>query len=81
VSDAPPLRFYPELVSTKKCPIILLGSGPPRILVGAEPRPFDPGTYDACMREAPGYSLAYDPAVRAQSLADAERFLRQHLQP
>jgi dienelactone hydrolase len=81
VSDAPPLRFYPELVSTKKCPIILMGSGPPKILVGAETRPFDPDTYGACMREAPGYSLAYDAAVRAQSLADAERFLRQHLQP
>ena len=79
VSDAPPLRFYPELVSTKKCPIILLGSGPPRILVGGDARPFDPGTYDACMREAPGYSLAYDAAVRAQSLADALRFLERNL--
>jgi dienelactone hydrolase len=79
VSDAPPLRFYPELVSTKKCPIILFGSGPPKILVGGETRPFDPGTYSACLREAPGYSLAYDAAVRAQSLADAQRFLARNL--
>lgn len=80
VSDAPPLRFYPELVSTKKCPIILLGSGPPKILVGRETRPFDPGGYGACLREAPGYSLAYDAAVRAQSLVDALRFLQRNLQ-
>jgi hypothetical protein len=31
------------------------------------------------MREAPGYSLAYDAAVRAQSLADALRFLARNL--
>lgn len=81
VSDAPPLRFYPELVSTKKCPIILFGSGPPKILVRSETMPFDPGIYGACMREAPGYSLAYDAAARAQSLADALRFLARTLHP
>jgi hypothetical protein len=33
------------------------------------------------MGEAPGYSMVFDAAVRAQSIADAVRFLQRNLQP
>jgi hypothetical protein len=75
------LRFYPEYPSTKKCPLILLGSNRPMVLIGGQAKPFDPGSFGACMGEAPGYSMAFDAAVRAQSTADALRFLLRNLQP
>ena len=75
-----PARFYPEYVSTKKCPLILLGPNRPVLLVDGQVAPFDPGAFGQCVREAPGYSMGYDAAVRAQSLADAVRFLRRNLQ-
>ena len=70
------LRFYPEYVSTKKCPLILLGSDRPGLLIDGQAQPFEPSSFDACLREAPGYSMSYDAAVRAQSMTDAVRFLR-----
>lgn len=76
-----PLRFYPEFVSTKKCPLILLGRNPlPVFLIEGQTNPFDPSFFGACLREAPGYSMAYDAAVRAQSITDAVRFLQRNLQ-
>jgi len=75
------LRFYPEYVSTKKCPLILLGPNRPVLLIDGQAKPFDPSSFGACMGEAPGYSMAYDAAVRAQSTADAMRFLQRNLQP
>jgi dienelactone hydrolase len=75
------LRFYPELVSTKKCPVILFGPNRPMLLVDGQTKPFDPATFGACMGESPGYSMAFDAAVRAQSIADAVRFLQRNLQP
>jgi dienelactone hydrolase/uncharacterized membrane protein len=73
------LRFYPEYGSTKKCPLILLGSGRPVLLVDGQLTPFDPGTFAACMGRAPGYSMVYDAAVRAKSAADSIGFLQRHL--
>ena len=81
VPDLVTLRFYPELVSTKKCPPILLGPIRPMFLVDGQLKPFEPGFVAACMREAPGYSMGFDAAVRAQSIADTVRFLRRNLQP
>ena len=81
VPDLVTLRFYPDLVSTKKCPLILLGPNRPMFLFDGQPKPFDPGFVAACTREAPGYSMGFDAAVRAQSIADAVRFLRRNLQP
>jgi dienelactone hydrolase len=81
VPDLVTLRFYPELVSTKKCPIILLGPDGPMFLVDGQPKPFEPGFVGTCMREAPGYSMVFDAAVRAQSITDAVRFLQRNLQP
>jgi dienelactone hydrolase len=81
VSSLGTLRFYPELTSTKKCPLILLGPKWPMFLIDGQTRPFDPGFFGACMGEAPGYSMVFDAAVRAQSLTDAVRFLQRHLQP
>ena len=81
VPDLVTLRFYPELVSTKKCPIILLGPNRPVSFIDGQVKPFDPGSFAACMGEAPGYSMAFDAAVRAQSITDAVRFLQRNLQP
>ena len=81
VSDQPTARFYPDLVSTKKCPLILLGRKAPAFLVDGEPKPFDPTAFAACAAAAPGYSTGFDAAVRTQSIADAIRFLQRSLQP
>jgi dienelactone hydrolase len=75
------LRFYPEFISTKTCPMILLGPKRPMFLIDGQARPFDPGFLAACMGAAPGYSMAFDAAVRAQSIGAAVQFLRRTLQP
>jgi len=80
VPDLVTARFYPELVSAKKCPLILLGANRVMLLIDEQAKPFDPGLFVACMKEAPGYSMGFDAAVRAQSIADAERFLQRNLQ-
>jgi dienelactone hydrolase len=74
-------RFYPELVSTKKCPLILFGPKPPVFLLDGQTTPFDASSFAACLREAPGYSMGYDSVVRGQSITDAVRFLQRNLQP
>lgn len=75
------VRFYPEYISTKKCPLILLGPNQPVFLIDGQEKSFDPATLAACVAAAPGYSVAYDAAARAQSIADATRFLQRNLQP
>jgi dienelactone hydrolase len=80
-SDLPPVRFYKDLVSTKKCPLILLRQKRPAVLVGGEAKPFDPAALGACMAEAPGYAMGFDAAVRAQSITDAVAFLQRSLRP
>jgi dienelactone hydrolase len=75
------LRFYPDFVSTKKCPLILLGPKQPMSLIDGQAKPFDPSSFAACVGAAPGYSMAFDAAVRAQSITDAVRFLQRNLQP
>jgi dienelactone hydrolase len=79
VSNLTRLRFYPEYPSTKQCPLILLGSGRPALLVDGQPALFDPGSFGACMAKAPGYSMVYDAAVRAESSAQSVGFLQRHL--
>jgi dienelactone hydrolase len=81
VPDQPALRFYPELVSTKKCPVILLGPKGAMFLVDGQVKPFEPDLIGTCMREAPGYSMGFDAAVRTQSIADATLFLQRNLRP
>jgi len=81
VPDLPSARFYPDLVSTKKCPVFLLGPKQPALLLDGEAKPFDPAAFGACVAAAPGYSMGFDAAVRAQSIADAMRFLQRSLQP
>ncbi len=76
-----PPRFYPAYVSTKKCPLILLGPNRPLFLIDGQTQPFNPGSIGACMGESPGYAMAFDAAVRAQSIAETVRFLKRHLQP
>ena len=81
VSDLVKPRFYPEYLSTKKCPVLLLGQGPPMFLIDGEVKPFDPDTFATCLREAPGYTMGFNAAVRAQSFSDAVRFLQKNLRP
>jgi dienelactone hydrolase len=73
------LRFYPEYPSTKQCPLILLGPARPVLLVDGQTKPFDPGNFGACIAKAPGYSMAYDAAVRTKSSAESIGFLTRHL--
>jgi len=83
--DVTRARFFPELASTKKCPLILLrpkaSVNAPTFLVDGGTKPFDPTTFAACIAAAPGYSVGFDAAVRAQTLADTVRFLQQNLRP
>jgi dienelactone hydrolase len=81
VPDLTTARFYPDYVSTKKCPLILLGPKRPALLIDGKAKPFDPAAFGACMAAAPGYSMGFDAAVRAQSISDAVRFLRRNLRP
>lgn len=74
-------RFNPDLVSTKKCPLILLGPKRPALLINGEAKPFDPTAFGACEAAAPGYSTGFDTAVRAQSIADTVSFLQRSLRP
>jgi dienelactone hydrolase len=79
VPDLTTARFYPDYVSTKKCPLILLGSKQPALLFDGEAKPFDSAAFRACVAAAPGYSMGFDAAVRTQSIADAVRFLQRTL--
>ena len=73
------LRFYSEYLSTKECPLILLGAAQPALLVGGGLVPFDLDAYSACMAKAPGYSMVYDAPVSARSAAELIGFLKRQL--
>jgi dienelactone hydrolase len=73
------LRFYPEYPSTKQCPIILLGSGRPALLIDGGLTPFDLNGFGACMAKAPGYSMVHDAPVSVRSAAESIGFLKRKL--
>ena len=73
--------FYPQYRSTRKCPYLLLGPSPPSLLVEGHERPMDPNVMQTCLKEGWGYSMAYDAAVRAESLRDTLAFLSKALRP
>src|SRR5262249_6154289 len=75
------LRFHRESASTKKCPLILLLPRRPMFLISGQASPLDAGSASRCIDDASGYRMAYNAAVRAQSTADAMRFLQRNLQP
>jgi dienelactone hydrolase len=79
VASLTTLRFYPEYESTKQCPLILLGSGRPALLIDGHPTSFDPNSFGACMGKARGYAMVYDEAVRAKSVTESIGFLKRHL--
>jgi dienelactone hydrolase len=81
VPEVATARFYPEFVSTKKCPLILFGPNGPAFLIDGQATPFDASSFAACLREAPGYSMGYDTMVRAQSITETVRFLQRNLRP
>lgn len=74
-------NFYSQYRSTRKCPYLLLGPPPPVVLVESHERPIDPALMQACLKEGQGYTMAYDAAVRAESLRDALAFLVKVLRP
>ena len=73
------LRFYPEYPSTKQCPLILLGSGRPALLIDGGLTPFDLNRFGACMAKAPGYSMIHDAPGSVRSTAESIGFLKRHL--
>jgi len=81
VGDLGAPRFYPNFVSTKTCPLILLGSKQPNLLIGGEAKRFDASIFGSCLAASPGYSMGFNAAVRAQSIADTILFLRHNLGP
>jgi len=81
VSDLTTARFFPDLVSLKKCPLFLLGSQRSALLIEGEAKPLDPAAIGACLAAAPGYWMGFDATVRARSMSDAVQFLQQNLQP
>jgi dienelactone hydrolase len=81
VPDLTNPRFFPDLVSLKKCPLFLIGPKGPALLIDGEAKPFDPAAVGACLAAAPGYSMGFDASVRAQSIADTVSFLQRNLRP
>ena len=65
----------------RRCPLILLGPKQFALLIDGEAKPFDPAAFGACVAAAPGYSMGFDAAVRAQSITDTVRFLQRSLRP
>ena len=65
----------------KKCPLFLLGPKRPALLIDGEAKSFDPTAFAACITAAPGYSMGFDAAVRAQSIADTVSFLQRSMRP
>jgi len=51
------------------------------VLVNGNVEPFDPAAFGACIAAAPGYSMGFDAAVRAQSIADTVSFLQRNVRP
>jgi len=49
------------------------------VLIDGEVKPFDLATFGKSVAGAPGYSMGFDEAVRAQSINDAVRFLQRTL--
>ena len=47
--------------------------------IDGEAKTFDPAAVDACLAAAPGYTMGFDAAVRAQSIADTIAFLQRSL--
>lgn len=74
-------RFYPQYLSTRKCPVILFGRGAPTVLVDGRAQPLDPDALAACVAAGPGYTMAFDGTTRTKSAADTIAFLQRHLDP
>jgi dienelactone hydrolase len=74
-------RFYPQFVSTRKCPFILFGRGAPAVLADGRAQPLDPDAIAACVAAGAGYTMASGETTRSTSTADTLAFLRRHLDP
>jgi dienelactone hydrolase len=78
VSTLGSLRFYPQYGSTRRCPLILLGSGG-ALLIDGQAKPLDGDILRKCLSEGRGYSMAYDASIRAKSTSDTLQFLERNL--
>jgi dienelactone hydrolase len=79
VSSLGAARFYPQYGSSRKCPLMLLGSDKPAFLVDGQAKPFDVNFARKCLGEGQGYSMAYDASIRAKSTSDTVQFLERNL--
>jgi dienelactone hydrolase len=73
------VHFYADHGSTRKCPLRLMGSGLPKLLIGGAARDFDAALWAKCRREGKGYAMGFDAAARVQSLKDMLAFLNRHI--
>jgi dienelactone hydrolase len=75
----PKPRFFPKHGSARKCPIVLIGGGPPRLLIDRAERPFNGPMMGKCRAASVGYTQGFNAQFRAKSLADTVAFLRKHM--
>jgi dienelactone hydrolase len=75
----PQPKFFPKHGNARKCPMLLLGGGPPRLLIDDTEKPFDGGLMTKCRAASIGYTQGFNAQVRAKSLADTVAFLDKHL--
>jgi dienelactone hydrolase len=79
VSSLGAAKFYPQYASTRKCPYVLIGSAIPMFLIDGRPAPMPRTGLRDCVREGPGYTMAYDEAMRSKALSDTLAFLGRAL--
>jgi dienelactone hydrolase len=75
----PQPKFFPKHGNAHKCPMMLLGGGPPRLLIDGTEKPFDRPLMDKCRVASAGYTQGFNAQVRAKSLSDTVAFLNKHL--
>jgi dienelactone hydrolase len=75
----PQPKFFPNHGNARKCPMMLLGGGPPRLLIDGAEKPLDRPLFDKCRAASVGYTQGFNAQVRAKSLADTVAFLNKHI--
>lgn len=76
-STAVPTKFYPQLASPAKCPLILLRESTYAFLKDGAIEPWDRSQFVECGKQSRGYTRGFDAQVRDQSFADAVAFMRK----
>ena len=76
---SPEPRLFQGYGSSRKCPTMLVGETPIRLLIAGQEQGFDPALWKLCQNESRGYSMGFSPEARAKSLTDATAFLRKSM--